>query len=252
MFERLLRSKDEQGRRAAHTPEHTRIYAIGDIHGRVDLLRRLHERIRGDAEGYSGRRVLVYLGDYVDRGEWSRQVIDLLLDEPLDGFETVRLQGNHEDMMSAFLEDASIGPAWMFNGGDATLFSYGIGAPPDLIGEERVAAMQQDFRGALPAAHRDFLRGLLLQHVEGDYLFVHAGIRPGVAQDDQDPQDLMWIRETFLQSEDDHGSCVVHGHTIVEEPEFHPNRIAIDTGAYFSNTLTCLVLEDAERRIIQT
>jgi len=252
MLGRLLRSRDDPAPRAKCTPEGTRLYAIGDIHGRVDLLRRLHETIRDDAASYPGRRVLIYLGDYVDRGEHSREVINLLLDAPPDGFETHYLMGNHEEMMCAFLEDLSVGQAWMFNGGDATLLSYGVGAPEGLLGETRIAAMQQGLRDALPDAHRTFLRGLALLHIEGDYLFAHAGIRPGVAPDDQAGHDLMWIREPFLSSRADHGYCVVHGHTIVAEPEFHPNRIAIDTGAYYTNRLTCLVLEDDTGRVLQT
>jgi len=252
MFGKRLRSKDDTAERGTRTPDGTRIYAIGDIHGRVDLLRLLHERIRDDAEGHPGRRVLIYLGDYVDRGEQSRQVIDLVLEDSLAGFETVRLMGNHEDMMSAFLEDPSVGQAWMFNGGDATLLSYRVGAPADLLGEARILSMQQKFRDALPDSHRAFLRSLVLYHIEGDYLFVHAGVRPGAAPEDQERQDLMWIREPFLSSKADHGYCVVHGHTIVSEPEFHPNRIAIDTGAYYTNTLICLVLEGDGHRVLQT
>lgn len=249
MFGKLLRSRDDRAPRAPHA---TRLYAVGDIHGRIDLLRALHDRIRDDARDYAGRRVLIYLGDYVDRGDGSRQVIELLLDHPLDRFETIRLMGNHEDMMSGFLEDASIGPAWMINGGDATLASYGVDAPAEPVGKTRIRALQQAFNEVLPPRHRGFLRALGERHVEGDYLFVHAGVRPGVAPDRQDRQDLLWIREPFLSSTADHGHCVVHGHTTVTEPEFHANRIAIDTGAYYSGTLTCLVLEDAERRVLQT
>lgn len=252
MFGKLLRFRDDHAPRTTRAPDATRLYAVGDIHGRVDLLRGLHDSIRADARGYAGRRVLIYLGDYVDRGDNSRQVIELLLDHPLDGFETIHLMGNHEDMMSGFLEDASIGQAWMINGGDATLASYGVGAPAEPVGETRIRALQQAFNEVLPPRHRGFLRALGEHHIEGDYLFTHAGIQPGVAPDRQDRQDLLWIREPFLSSKADHGHCVVHGHTTVTEPEFHANRIAIDTGAYYSNTLTCLVLEDAERRVLQT
>jgi len=237
---------------AARTPEGTRVYAIGDIHGRADLLLRLHKLIAEDAAtAAAGRLVLVYLGDYVDRGEGSRQVIELLLESPLQGFETVWLRGNHEELMSTFLEDVSISETWMLNGADATLMSYGVDVPAKNGGADMEAA-QQALRAALPAAHRKFLKALRPSHVEGGYLFVHAGVRPGVALHDQDPQDLIWIRQPFLSSDADHGHCVVHGHTIVSEPEFHANRIAIDTGAYFSNTLTSLVLDGEDRRLLQT
>lgn len=252
MLGRLLRSSDDLAPRAPRTPEGTRLYAIGDIHGRADLLLRLHELVRDDAAGCSGRRVLIYLGDYVDRGLQSRAVIDLLLDGTPDGFETHHLMGNHEELMSAFLEDVSAWEIWMFNGGDATLLSYGVDAPAGPLDGTGTEAMQQGFRKALPEAHRAFLRGLALCHIEGDYLFTHAGLRPGVAPDEQAPHDLRWIREPFLSSTADHGYCVVHGHTIVPEPEFHPNRIAIDTGAYYTNRLTCLVLEGEDRRVLQT
>lgn len=234
-------------------PADSRIYAVGDVHGRVDLLRALHARIREDAAGAAAaRKVVVYLGDYVDRGESSRQVIDLLLDEPLAGFESVFLSGNHEEMMLSFLESPAMGAIWLHNGGDATLFSYGIGIAGGSGADQRHAAMQHALRAALPPRHLAFLQGLRLYHVEGGYLFVHAGIQPGVPLDQQSSQDLFWIREEFLHSREDHGHCVVHGHTIVTEPEFRANRIGIDTGAFFSNRLTCLVVEGTDQRTLRT
>ncbi len=235
-------------------PDGTRIYAIGDVHGRLDLLRLLHDSILAHAAyAPAARKVMVYLGDYVDRGPESREIIDLLLAGPLPGFETVYLKGNHEDFMLEFLDDPGIGPSWLFNGGEATLESYGLAAKLTAPRSARdILATQEAFAAALPANHLKFLRGLRLSHVVGDYLFVHAGIRPGLALSTQNPHDLMWIREEFLDSADRHDKFVVHGHTITWEPHIAPNRIGIDTGAFVSGVLTCLVLEGTTRDFLHT
>lgn len=237
----------------AEAPADTRVYVVGDIHGRVDLLTRLHDRIREDvATSTKNRNVIVYLGDYVDRGETSKTVIDLFLDEPLDGFERVFLKGNHEEMMLGFLDNAPVGAMWLFNGGDATVYSYGVRMESPSTVDHRYFEMQQALREKVPDRHLSFLRGLALYHIEGDYLFVHAGIQPGVPIESQSSENLLWIREEFITSRADHGHCVVHGHTIFQQPDIRPNRIGIDTGAYFTNVLSCLVLEGTEQRLIQT
>lgn len=235
------------------TPPDTRIYAIGDIHGRLDLLQPLHRMIEDDAADFArARRALIYLGDYIDRGPSSRQVIELLLDSPLPGFETVHLGGNHEEMMLGFLDDASAGPVWEINGGDATMASYGVDAVDEETGLARAERMRSALSGRIAPAHVEFLRALGNYHIEGDYMFVHAGVMPGLRIEQQIGEYMRWIRDDFVNSEIDHGKCVVHGHTIVAEPEIRPNRVAIDTGAYFSNTLTCLVLDGAEKRFLHT
>lgn len=252
MFSRLFggRTRPEAQPEA---PPGTRVYAVGDIHGRLDLLRKMHRMIEDDARDVTDRRrVVVYLGDYVDRGSSVREVIDLLLNEPLAQFEAAHLTGNHEEMMLNFLDDVSIGPMWMFNGGDATLLSYGVGLTYDGTADERQSKMQAAFCENLPPAHLDFLRSLRPYHMEGDYLFVHAGVVPGRPIEEQETKDLLWIREAFTDSTVDHGKFVVHGHTIVAKPEIKANRIGIDTGAYFSNTLSCLVLDGPDRRFLQT
>ena len=235
-------------------PGGRRIYVIGDIHGRADLLRQIHAMILADAADHRNRQpVVVYLGDYVDRGLESRQVIDLLLDDPLPGFEEVCLLGNHEQAMLDFLEDAGIGPAWLYYGGAATLYSYGINAqvrPPE--GQERFSYLSAELARVLPAGHLSFLRRLSLHHVEGDYLFVHAGIRPGLPMERQQQEDLLYIRDEFLNFPDSHGLIVVHGHTITADPDVRPNRIGIDTGAFATGRLTCLVIDGDERRFLQT
>ena len=200
------------------------------------------------------RRVIVYLGDYVDRGPDSMGVIDLLLDSPLAEFESVHLIGNHERLMLDFLRDASVGPTWILNGGDRTLASYGVVAADQALWLPSAALkpLQTELRDRLPARHRGFLERLRLSHREGGYCFVHAGVRPGVALEAQDEDDLLWIREPFLSSAADFGAVIVHGHTIVPAPENLDNRVGIDTGAWYSNRLTALVLEGAARRWLQT
>ena len=242
------------GRRqpAKRVPAGTRVYAVGDTHGCAERLRELHARILEDAaDSSAGRRVIVYLGDYVDRGPDSRQIVELLLHEPLPGFEPVHLKGNHEDMLLRFLEDKSVCLHWMQYGGDATCRSYGIEPLSAPAVADRSGWLQERLRAGLPQDHLDFLNGLRLSHVEGDYLFVHAGVRPGTAPDEQVAEDLMWIREPFLASRADHGKVVVHGHTPTESPVRRRNRIGIDTGACYGGPLTALVLEDAEQRFLQ-
>lgn len=244
-------------RRAVQTPAlpaGTRLYAVGDIHGRDDLLAELQARIAADAEGSRARRpVLLYIGDYIDRGPDSKAVLDRLVDRPLAGFETIHLMGNHEALALEFLEDPGVGPLWFSNGGDATLLSYGVD-PLQRAGPARAPyrALRDAFAAALPERHLAFLRGLRLSHAEGDYLFVHAGIRPGVPLERQSPEDLLWIRREFLDSEADHGKVVVHGHSIARQPERRPNRIGIDTGAFATGRLTALVLEGTEAGFLQT
>jgi serine/threonine protein phosphatase 1 len=238
----------------ASTPPETRVYAVGDIHGRLDLLLRLQKLIAADAaRSRSRRRVLVYIGDYIDRGPDSAGVLDLLLDRPLPGFEIVHLLGNHEDTLLQFPDDMTVGPSWLTYGGMQTLASYFIEVSPGSWRDEReLQRLQDEVRRRVPRRHVEFMRGLTLTHVEGDYLFVHAGVRPGIPLEQQERDDLLWIRDEFLQSTEDHGRIVVHGHTISEAPDQQPNRIGIDTGAFHTGHLTCLVLDGTSRAFLQT
>ena len=230
-------------------PDGTCVYAVGDIHGRHDLLCDLQRRIARDAAGRDARRrVVVYLGDYVDRGPDSRAVIETLATAPLPGFESVHLRGNHETLLLDFLDDVAVAPLWFLNGGDCTLESYGV---PVGRGDS-LDDLQAAFRAALPPAHKAFLDGLALNHVEGGYAFVHAGIRPGVPLAAQAEEDLIWIRDEFLDATADHGHVVVHGHSIALQPDVRSNRIGIDTGAFMSGTLTALVLDGAAHDFLQT
>ncbi len=232
----------------------TLIYAVGDIHGRADLLKALHRRILDHARRRAEQRqVIVFLGDYVDRGAGSREVIDFLIDAAAcdDGIERVFLKGNHDDAMLAFLDGTDDGTWWIsMLGGRETLASYGI----DIASLPRIPSRRRhELREKLPAGHARFLSSLRLFHVEEGCLFVHAGIRPGRSLDRQDPEDLLWIREEFLESDADFGRLVIHGHTICwDGPEVRANRIGIDTGAFATGVLTALVLAGDGLDILQT
>jgi serine/threonine protein phosphatase 1 len=178
-------------------------------------------------------------------------VLDLLIDQPLEGFEVVNLLGNHEQSMLDFLEFPQAAAAWLSFGGQATLMSYGV-APGRVQMGRRIESLSDELKAAMPQSHLEFLRNLTLMHTEGRYCFVHAGIRPGVELENQAFEDLMWIRDEFIRSNEDHGCIVVHGHSITEEVEWRPNRIGIDTGAYYSGLLTALVLESDQQRLLQT
>ena len=234
-------------------PGNRRVYAIGDIHGRADLLDRLHAQIREDAAASPDRtHVLIYLGDYVDRGPNSYDVVESLIKAPQEGFEIVHLKGNHEDFLLTFLEDPSVGGMWAMNGGNKTLRSYKVGVFDLLLGSGGREKVRRRFAKALPPSHLAFFEDLARYHVEGDYVFVHAGIRPGVALEDQEEKDLLWIREDFLFNESDPARVVVHGHTIHWTPDLRQHRIGIDTGAFHSGHLTCLVLDGTDVRFLQT
>jgi serine/threonine protein phosphatase 1 len=232
----------------------SRVYAVGDVHGRLDLLAGLHGLIAADAAAAgASRKVIVYLGDYVDRGPDSRGVIELLMQRPLPGFEHVHLLGNHEDYLLQFLANAALGPNWCSYGGRETLISYGVRPPlPFAARDADFEIARRALADKIPPTHVAFLRNLKLTHAEGDYFFVHAGVKPGVALAEQQSEDLLWIRDEFLECRDDFGACVVHGHTIVAAPEERHNRIGIDTGAFATGRLTALVLEGTERRFLQT
>ena len=233
-------------------PAGLRVYAIGDIHGRYDLLEALYADIGGDIERAPPERSIeIFLGDYIDRGPQSRDVVEWLIFGRRAADERICLLGNHEDMMLRVLDDPQATSIWLHNGGLATLLSYRA-MPLDTISGLTVGGARSAFLSAFPASHRAFVEGLPRLAKFGGYVFVHAGLRPGRALDDQDPDDLVRIREPFLASNADFGARVVHGHTPVDAPEVRANRINIDTGAFFTGRLTCLVLEGAGCRFLQT
>jgi serine/threonine protein phosphatase 1 len=228
-----------------------RTYVIGDIHGRSDLLDQMVEEIERDLERSPvADGLTVTLGDYVDRGPDSRGVLDRLANNPFPT-EYIALKGNHEVLFEAFLRDPAVGSQWRRLGGLETLHSYGVSVAAVMIGkgfEEAAEALRQ----AVPKEHFRFLGSLKLSVSVGEYFLCHAGVRPGVPLEHQRAEDLLWIRDEFLNSGTNFGKVVVHGHTPIESPEVLPTRINIDTGAFVTGRLTCLVREGASRRFLST
>jgi serine/threonine protein phosphatase 1 len=230
-------------KRKPRVPAGARIYAVGDIHGRADLLAKLFTRIDEDLQARPIRDPIeVFLGDYIDRGPSSRQVIDLLI-ERRQNHEVMLLKGNHEDCVLRFVNDPGVLSEWRHIGGLATILSYGV-TPTRRDDPRSQHELAVALAHAMPDSHRLLLESLMLSYTNGDYFFVHAGVRPGIALQQQSQQDLLGIREDFLWHEANYGKVIVHGHTPAKEPEVRPNRINIDTGAYATGRLTCLVLED--------
>ncbi|MBI5898267.1 MAG: serine/threonine protein phosphatase [Rhodocyclales bacterium] len=237
------------------TPDGTVIYAIGDIHGRLDLLDELHQRILDDAARRSAQgRLLIYLGDLVSRGPDSRGVVERVRNWLPAGFERVVLRGNHEELLlRTHAGEFAAARHWLDYGGIEAMASYGVEVSDAIIRDEAgIGELCHRFAATLPLEQLEFLENLPLSHRAGDYYFVHGGVRPGVPLEEQNPRDLIWIRKTFLNSEADHGAVVVHGHSISRQPEPRHNRIGIDTGAYHSGVLTCLALDGADRLFLQT
>jgi serine/threonine protein phosphatase 1 len=230
-------------------PNGIRIYAVGDVHGRIDLLDRVLLQIDKDlAASPPFRAIQVFLGDYIDRGPASRAVLDRLAGRIRSG-ETVFLKGNHETFVARFLEDPALLSDWRQYGGLETLISYGLRPPLNPTRSEQLE-LAKVFKTALPPAHLDFLRRLRTSFSCGDFFFVHAGVRPGVPFSRQHEDDLLWIREDFLLHEEKFEKIVVHGHTPVREPEIKSNRINIDTGAYATGRLTCVRIEGSTAVVI--
>jgi serine/threonine protein phosphatase 1 len=221
------------------------IYAIGDIHGCLDALLSLEAQIVADAEGVAGEKWLVYLGDYVDRGPRSAHVIDHLMTEPPPGCRRICLRGNHEAMMLAALDDPFALDDWLALGGDATLLSYGVASQEleALRRGGRATSRLNLIRAHIPDEHVGFLRDLVAMLSVPGYVFVHAGLRPGVSFMEQDAEDMIWIRGEFLDAMHDFGAVVVHGHTIAPEPELLAGRIGIDTGCFMTGRLTALRID---------
>jgi serine/threonine protein phosphatase 1 len=229
--------------RLAQVPEGMRVYAVGDVHGRADLLAQLFSEIDADLDANPAlRAVHIFLGDYIDRGPNSRQVLDLLVTRS-QHHETIFLKGNHEVLFEEFLRNPEIIATWRRVGGIETLLSYGIRPSSFNPDAAEQAALAQRLADVLPPAHRQFFENLGRSFSCGDFFFVHAGVRPGVPLSQQTDEDLFWIRDKFLKSEEKFEKIIVHGHHPVEDVEFHPNRINIDTGAFATGQLSCLRIE---------
>lgn len=229
-----------------------RAYVIGDIHGRLDLLDALLAKIHAEIEQQPARKtLLVFVGDLIDRGPSSCQVLERLRTYSHPGVQPVFLLGNHEEVLLRILRgEASLIGKWRWFGGSECLQSYGanVAEVARASDSEALAIV----RRAIPREHIEFIESFADSCRFGDYLFVHAGVRPGVELEQQTQADMRWIREPFLQHEGDHGFVVVHGHTISEAVEHRPNRIGIDTGAYRTGLLTALAIEGTDRWLIDT
>ncbi len=233
-------------------PADLRIYAVGDVHGRVDLLHKARSLIETDAQSHPGKRkTAIFLGDFIDRGPNSREVVEALAGWTPPDCELVCLRGNHEAVLLDFLAGADTGAQWLSHGGLETVLSYGVALDRMPSTAEAFEDLRQKLLAAVPDHHIAWLETLPVTHRAGDYLFVHAGIRPKIPLDQQKEQDLLWIRDEFLTFGGSFGVTVVHGHSIRYEAEVKTNRIGIDTGAYATGRLSCLVLED-ERRWLMT
>ena len=246
----FLRRRKAPARPPAALPSGLRVYAIGDVHGRLDCLLTLEPAIRRDLikRPPAGEAIVIFMGDYIDRGPDSSAIINVLRHRRFAGLPARFLLGNHEDAMLRFLEDGKVGAAWFAHGGMATLASYGV-KPGGASKDSREEQLRVGLAEALPPAHREFLESLELWIELGGFLFVHAGIRPGKAMADQRREDLLMIREPFFAATNLPWR-VVHGHTVIEKPLLTKDRIAIDTGAYATGNLTCAVIEGESAEIL--
>lgn len=247
LFNLRRRGAKRPGEQSRVAPSGTVLWAVGDVHGQYELFQALTDAIEEDLRRASEpRRLMILLGDYVDRGLGSREVLGRILHLQAHladaGAELCALKGNHEDLLLRFLEQPSGGPNWMPLGGRETLLSYGVTPPQPDGGVEAWTEAAESLKRALPAAQLMLLKSLVLQRTEGDFHFVHAGVRPGVPLDRQAPEDLMWIREDFLKDDTVLDRLIVHGHTPGEEVYADQRRICLDTGAYATGVLTALRL----------
>ena len=251
-FPGLRRSETAAPRTARFRgPEDELVYAIGDIHGCRAELDLLLGRITDELSDVGRTGHLIFLGDYIDRGPDSAGVLDRLVEGPIPGSRQSFLAGNHEEALLAILDgDIEALNGWLRYGGLDTLRSYGIDRAAIVrLGSGLAAHMLE----IIPSTHVDFLRACADYVQAGDYLFVHAGIRPGIPIGEQDSADLRWIRSGFLDDDQsNHGVMVVHGHSVAKEPEIRSNRIGIDTGCYRTGRLTALVIDGRETRFLST
>lgn len=233
-------------RAATITEPHPRMrtYAIGDIHGRADLLAEMHRLIDQDLRSYSNNATVIYLGDYVDRGADTKGVLEQLINSTV-GTSRVFLKGNHEEMLLEFLAHPKRAQRWLSMGGKEAAQSYGV----EESDPRRVAT---GLAASVPSAHMDFLRRLEVSHSTDLYFFCHAGVRPGIALAKQDAHDLMWIKGDFLNSDEKFEKIIVHGHSPVDEVDIRANRINVDTRAYATGRLSCVVLDGDQVRVLAT
>ncbi|MGH6922619.1 MAG: metallophosphoesterase family protein [Propylenella sp.] len=246
-------SEQNSAPHTASAPEGLRIYAFGDVHGRSDLLRLLRGEIdRGIGERAPRKAIVIGLGDYIDRGPDSSGVIDLLLEGFGAGVEHVFLRGNHEDLLLRFLDRPErVGRSWFRLGGLDLVRSYGVDIRPYAGADPDLRAAREELALRLPGRHLAFIQSLPISHILGDYLFVHAGVRIGIPFGKQASEDMLWVRDGFSDRDESFEKIVVHGHTPTEEPFLGRYRINVDTAAYATSRLTCVVLEGTGRQVLQ-
>lgn len=235
-------SKEEARRPRINYPANTfsEIFSIGDVHGCLEELLDAEQRIASLADMESGRRLIVLIGDYVDRGPRSFGVLDHLSKPPPPGFERICLCGNHDDAFYKFIVSPKLERDWLHFGGVATLYSYGVDAAFHLKADPKGTGLLDAVRNHIPADHVEFLKNAPVALSIGKFIFVHAGIMPGYPLEDQNDADLMWIREPFLSEGPQLDVIVVHGHTPTENIVFGKRRIGLDTGAYMTGRLNVL------------
>jgi len=234
----------------ASGPDGLRIYAIGDVHGRFDLLQTMHQLIDQENEKLPPRDwVVIHLGDYVDRGPQSRQVLDLLVNASTASARIIALAGNHDFGLLEFLETGDAFGLFARNGGRQTALSYGVDI--DFDDAQSVLEGWRALGQAIPSSHTQFLRGLPRSVAFGDFFFCHAGVRPGIDLDLQDPDDLIWIRGEFLNYPNLYSKVIVHGHTPVSDVDVRPNRVNLDTGAFATSRLSGLMIEGDRKFLLE-
>lgn len=234
----------------ARGPDKLRVYAIGDVHGRLDLLQEMHRLIQlQNQKSPPFDWVVVHLGDYIDRGLQSRGVIDFLIDGQRKNHRILALAGNHDVGFLDFLNTGDTYGLFARHGGRQTALSYGVNI--DFNNDLSIASGRELLKEAVPTAHRDFLRRLPRSIMFGDFFFCHAGIRPGVELEHQNPEDLIWIRSEFLDDMRHYSKVIVHGHTPATEVEIRPNRVNLDTGAYASGRLSAIMIDGSSKSFLE-
>ena len=235
-----------------HAPDNTVLYAIGDLHGHYSAYKMLYTLIEIEASKRPDlKHIVIFLGDYIDRGPDSSKIIESLRNLKSDAIQNVFLIGNHEYSFLEYMKDPHANEQWLQFGGIQTVQSYGCLINDGPILPSEIEVLQKKLNSRVPKEHLNFLNSLDHMSIYGDYAFVHAGIRPGLPLSEQKNEDLRFIREPFLSWEEPHEKCIIHGHSITKEPEIKQNRINVDTGLYKFGTLTCCVLKDETVSLIQ-
>jgi serine/threonine protein phosphatase 1 len=226
-------------------PEGQILYAIGDLHGMTTLTQCILVKVLNDAKRFSGDRArVIFLGDYVDKGDNAKTTLDLLIEaEHNTDVDWTFIKGNHEDALLTFLNDPEFGPQWLSYGGGPTLHAYGLTPPTDRNDPDAWHRLAEQLSHEMPSEHHRFLSRLVTSFEAGSYFFVHAGIRPGRSLKDQEDGDLMWIRRQFLDDKSKLPAIIVHGHSPDLKPYRDSRRIGIDTGAYATGCLTAVRLK---------